>query len=99
MNENRRLKILSIGIVRGLLGFIAGSLVGLALVTVIRLVLGLPALIPEAFGYSEPAWVTWALFGAIGFMIGTGVLSDWVKWARGQETPAHPVDAHPSGWA
>ena len=31
-------------------------------------------------------------------MIGTGVMSDWVKWAKGQETPETPQDAHKSGW-
>jgi len=75
--------LLSISMVRGLLFMIVGVLIGMALVSAIRLALGLPA------WKAEPAWVVGALIGAVLFMYGTGVLDDWIKWARGIETPEH----------
>jgi cytochrome c oxidase subunit 1 len=55
---------------------------------------------PQAnnFGFSQPAWVTGALLGGVGFMLGVGVVSDWLKWMRGKQTPEHPTDDFPSGW-
>jgi cytochrome c oxidase subunit 1 len=93
----------NIGLVRGLASMAIGVLVGAGLVTLIRWAMGLPAwsLDPKAFafGFTEPAWVVGALFGAVAFMLGTGVTSDWLKWMNGQETPDHPRDAFSSGWA
>jgi cytochrome c oxidase subunit I len=84
---------LSIGLVRGLLFQVIGTVAGMLLVIIIRLILGLPA-----WG-AEPAWVVGALFGVIAFIYGTGILNDWIKLAKGEDTPEHPEDAHPSGWA
>ena len=99
MNKKSSAGILSLGIVRGLAGFLAGWLVGTLLVTVIRIILGLEAWLPQNYGFTEPAWVVGVLFGAAGFMIGTGVLADWFRWTKGELTPEHPQDAHESGWA
>jgi cytochrome c oxidase subunit 1 len=79
--------------VRGLIAQILGTVAGIALMVVIRLILGM-----EAWS-AEPITVVAALIGAIAFMFGTGVLSDWMKWARGIETPDHH-DPDPSqpGW-
>jgi cytochrome c oxidase subunit I len=85
--------LLSIGLVRGLIFQVFGTIAGMLLVIAIRLLVGLP---PWA---AEPAWVVGALVGAAAFIYGTGVLGDWLRWTRGEETPEHPVDAHPSGWA
>jgi cytochrome c oxidase subunit 1 len=63
------------------------------------MVLGLAYWDPAAFGFTEYAWVGGAIFGVIGFMLFVGVLSDWFKWMNGQETPEHPQDAFPRGWA
>jgi cytochrome c oxidase subunit I len=84
--------LLSIGLVRGLLGQVIGTIAGMLLVVLIRLALGLPG-----WG-AEPAWVVGALTGAIGFMLATGVANDWFRWMKGDETPEHPTDAHPGGW-
>jgi cytochrome c oxidase subunit 1 len=83
----------STSLVRGLIAMVAGLLFGMGLVTVIRLVIGLPAWKPE------PAWVVGALIGGVAFMFGTGVLADWLKWAKGEETPEH-FEPHPDlrGW-
>jgi cytochrome c oxidase subunit 1 len=99
MNENTKVNFLSIGIVRGLIGMAIGWLVGAILVTLIRLALGLPAWNPGTFGFTEPAWVAGALMGFAAFMLSNGVMGDWLKWVNGQETPEHPTDTFPSGWA
>jgi cytochrome c oxidase subunit I len=99
MSEKSKTNLLSLGIVRGLIGYVVGMLAGALLVTLIRLPLGLEIWNPATFGFTQPAWVTGVLLGAIGFIIGTGVLSDWYKWSKGEETPDHPQDAHSSGWA
>jgi cytochrome c oxidase subunit 1 len=95
----KKATLFNIGLIRGLIGMIIGFLVGALLVTGIRLVMGLEAFSNTTFGFTQPAWVTGALVGAIGFMLSIGVLSDWLKWANGQETPEHPQDAFPSGVA
>ena len=99
MSEKNKTNLLSLGIIRGLIGYTVGMLAGALLVTLIRLALGLEIWKPATFGFTQPAWVMGALLGAIGFIIGTGVLSDWVRWSKGEETPDHPQDAHSSGWA
>ena len=70
---------------RGLMGLVIGSPIGIALVSGIRVLLGLPWQIKGSFWFTEPAWVTGALFGSIGFMIGAGAITDWWKYATGQE--------------
>ena len=73
-------RILSIGLVRGLLGFITGFLAGTLLVTVIRLILGLEAwsMTQPNLGFTEPAWVLGGIFGWLGFMLSVGVMDDWL---------------------
>ena len=80
--------IFSLGIIRGLVGQIVGTAVGLALVTLIRLMMGLPA------WKAEPAMIIGSLVGAVGFMIGVGALTDWIKWMQGKETPMHHGPPH-----
>lgn len=85
--------ILSISLFRGLIFWVIGVLAGMGLVTLVRVIMGLPA------WKEEPAWVLGALFGAIAFMAGTGVMSDWLKWAKGEETPVVPEsDPSLTGW-
>src|SRR4030067_1592645 len=102
MNEKTQGRFFTIGLVRGLIGLIVGGIAGIALVSVIRMSLGLQlwAWGPEAnhFGFAESAWVVGAIFGFAGFMISVGVLQDWFKWMAGKETSEHPQDAFPSGW-
>lgn len=84
--------LLSVGLFRGLIAQVIGTLAGMLLVMVIRLLVGLPA------WAAEPAWVVGALFGVIAFILASGVTGDWFKWINGEEAPEHPHDAHPSGW-
>ena len=69
----------SLGIVRGVLAMVVGTLLGIGIVTAARAILGLPA-------WSEPAWVLGAVFGAVAFLVGIGAFRDWIQWARGHET-------------
>ena len=83
------------GITRGLVWQVAGTLLGGFFVTGIRLLLGKTDIL-GGFFFSEPAWVFGALTGVISFIFGVGVVDDWVKWARGIDTPEHHEDE--PGW-
>jgi len=82
------------GVTRGLVFQIVGTLVGGFLITGIRALMGLKAF--GSFFFTEPAWVLGGLVGAVSFLFGVGVMSDWVKWARGIDTPEHHEDE--PGW-
>jgi cytochrome c oxidase subunit 1 len=62
---------------------ILGTAFGIALVVVIRLLMGL-----EAWA-AEPAVVVGGIVGIIAFLLGIGSMNDWLKWATGEETPMH----------
>ncbi len=83
--------LLSIGLVRGLIGQVIGTTVGFAFFTALRAVLGLEF-------WAEPAWVFGAMVGAISFMVALGAFTDWWKWARGIETPEPEEVEEPQGW-
>jgi len=86
------MRVLKLGLFQGIFGGLLGWLLGFALVIGVRLLLGLPAAWkPGATGLAayEPAMVVAGIFFAIGFMLGVGAASDWLKWARGIETPFH----------
>lgn len=84
------------GITRGLVFQVLGILGGGLFVTGIRALpwIGLPPF--GKFLFSEPGWVFGALVGDITFLLGVGVMDDWIKWARGIETPEHHEDK--PGW-
>lgn len=84
----------SLGIVRGFIGQIVGTAIGLALVTFLRLISGMDPIWSE-----EPAWVTAAILGSMGFLVGVGSMTDWFKWMRGIETPlVHGPPADKPAW-
>ncbi len=87
-------KILSLGLVRGLIWQVVGTLAGALLVTAIRALMGLNPW--GNFLFSEAAWVVGGLTGVIAFVAGVGALTDWFQWALGKETPEHRED--PPGW-
>ncbi|HZW02756.1 MAG TPA: cbb3-type cytochrome c oxidase subunit I [Anaerolineaceae bacterium] len=76
----------SIGLVRGLVFQAIGTVFGVALLSLIRLLLGLPFAL-------EPAVVLGAVTGAIGFMIGVGAFTDWFRMVLGRDVP-HPAETH-----
>ena len=75
--------LFSLGIIRGIIGQIIGTAVGMGLTMAIRLIIGMDP------WEAEPVTVVGALVGAIGFLLGVGALTDWLKWTVGQETPLH----------
>ncbi len=87
------MSLMSLGLVRGLIGQFLGTAAGMLLVTIIRLVFGLSPTWKQ-----EPAWVAGAILGAIGFMIGVGALTDWYQWVLGKDTPMHhgPPEGKPA---
>lgn len=99
MSETKKVGILSLALVRGSIFMVLGGLLGMLLVSGIRLVLGLTVWDPNTFGFTEPAWVVGAILGAAGFMFGTGVMSDWFAWMGGKSTSEHPHDDYASGAA
>jgi cytochrome c oxidase subunit 1 len=80
------MEVLSLGLVWGIIGQVIGTILGMGLVMLIRLLMGLPAWDAES---SEQVIVFGTMFGGVGFMAGVGSLTDWFKWALGQETPMH----------
>jgi len=93
MAKDRDLTLFSLDIIQGLVYQVAGTLLGMGLVTVIRLLLGLEA------WKAEPAWVSGAFLGLAGFMIGVGSLDDWYRMALKQEVPEpHQVSSKKPRW-
>lgn len=87
------MKLLSLGLVRGLIAQIAGTALGMAFTMFVRVVFGMPA------WNREPVIVVGAIFGAIAFMIGVGALGDWFKWAKGEPTSDnHDPDPDKPNW-
>ncbi len=84
MNDHQKAGFFSIGVVRGLIGLVLGFLIGMGLVVIVRFLGGMQA------WDAETAWVIGAVFGTAGFMLGVGVMKDWIQWARGRATPEHP---------
>jgi cytochrome c oxidase subunit 1 len=71
-------KVLSIGMVRGILGQLLGTLLGFGLVAAIQALSGSPFKV-------EPAWVVGCFTGGLGFMIGLGAFRDWYRMAMGED--------------
>lgn len=88
-------KIFSLALVRGVLWQLVGWAVGVLFVTLIRLLMHLSPFGGQFF-FTEPAWVFGAFLGVLFFLAGSGVVSDWFKWAKGESTPDHRED--PPGW-
>ncbi len=84
MKANGKVGFFSISLVRGLLAMPVGILVGMGLVSIIRLLLGLQA------WKAEPAWVLGAVFGTFAFVLATGVTGDWLKMGQGKRNTRAP---------
>ena len=72
----------------GLLGIAVGAAIGFALVVGLRAISGLPIWQTEQTGY--PHIVVPVITGALGFLVGFGTLTYWIKWALG--APTEPDD-------
>jgi cytochrome c oxidase subunit 1 len=91
------MKILTSGLVRGLVAQIIGTGVGLGIVNGVRTLMGLPVAWSIGDQAFEPVAVVAGLVGAVFFMAGVGVLTDWFKWAMGDEVHEHH-GPDPRGW-
>lgn len=93
MTKTKIANILSLDLIQGLLYQIGGTLIGMGLVTLIRILLGRPA------WSAEPAWVTGAFLGLVGFMIGVGSFDDWLKSALLKDvTSPHDKELEGARW-
>jgi len=82
-----------LGLPRGLVGMAIGFILGLVLTTTLRALLGL-----EPWD-AESAWVIAAFFAPIGFLLGVGALTDWLRWVGGVHTPEqHGPPARKPAW-
>lgn len=88
-------KFFTSALFKGLVWQVIGFFIGAGLVTGIRAVMGLET--TATFFFTEPAWVLGALFGALSFLVGCGVMDDWIKWARGIDT-SDEHEEHWHGW-
>jgi cytochrome c oxidase subunit 1 len=88
--EAKGMSLMSVGLVRGLVGQLIGTLLGLALVTLIRGIIG-----SSPVWSPEPAWIAAAIFGGLGFLIAIGTMDDWFSWWRGIPTPFVHGPRHP----
>ena len=89
-------KFFTSALMRGLLWQLIGWIVGALFVTCIRVLMGLNAFVTGQYFFTEPAWVFGALVGALSYVASTGAMTDWFKWAKGEEVPEHRED--PPGW-
>ncbi|UYN90124.1 MAG: cbb3-type cytochrome c oxidase subunit I [Anaerolineales bacterium] len=96
------MRFFSTSFFRGLIAQIAGTVLGMGLVMALRVILGLPlssAVEAEDAHIREIIVVGGVLVGAIAFLIGAGVFTDWFKWARGEETSDdHTPDPSKPNW-
>ncbi len=67
----------ALGLVRAIIGGLIGAGIGMGLVAAIRLAAGLPAWNPA------PATMVGTFTGLLGFLIGVGALSGWLRWVGG----------------
>lgn len=81
--------------VRGLIGQAIGTFLGIGFLNAIRASLGM-----EATRMTEPSVVFGAVIGVIGFLIAAGVVTDWLKWVVGIDTPLrHGAPAGKPEWS
>ncbi|MDP2727458.1 MAG: cbb3-type cytochrome c oxidase subunit I, partial [Dehalococcoidia bacterium] len=73
------MKLLSLGLVRAIIGGLVGAGIGMALVVVVRMAAGLPA------WSAAPATFVGTFTGLIGFLFGVGAFDGWLRWVRGRD--------------
>ncbi|HVY77659.1 MAG TPA: cbb3-type cytochrome c oxidase subunit I [Solirubrobacterales bacterium] len=81
--------------VGGGLGIVLGAALGFGLVVALRAASGLPTFQTEQTGY--PHVVVPVITGALGFLVGFGTITYWLRWALGM--PTRPEDHHDHGAA
>ncbi len=78
------MSLMQLGLVRGLVAQVIGTIAGMALAMFLRLAFSdLPAWGEQG----EAVIATGAVIGGLSFLIGVGAFSDWAKWWVGIHTP------------
>lgn len=72
--------LISIGLLRGIVGQVIFAAVGLGLVMLLRVIIGLPV----GVEHLEPALVVGSFTGVLGFMTMVGAVTDWARMAVGR---------------
>lgn len=82
-------------LVKGLIGQVLGTMLGMAIVLLFRTLAGAEVILDW-----EPALVGGAVVGGISFLVAAGVFDDWFKWIKGEETSDHhdPDPKKPNWW-
>ena len=75
--------LMQLGLTRGLLYQAVGTVAGMALAMIWRLLAGMD------FWDKEVVFVVGGLTGGFAFMWGVGAIDDWLQWCRGAQTPLH----------
>ncbi len=76
--------LMQLGLTRGLLYQAAGTVLGMVVAMVWRLLAGM-----DHFWDKEIVFVVGGLTGGFAFMWGVGSIDDWLQWCRGKATPLH----------
>lgn len=74
--------LMSLGITRGLVGQVVGTLVGFILVMGTRALMGY-----DVLWHAEGCWSLGSVFGVIGFLLGVGAMDGWTSWMVGKFPP------------
>ncbi|HET7574682.1 MAG TPA: cbb3-type cytochrome c oxidase subunit I, partial [Solirubrobacterales bacterium] len=81
----------------GLLGTLIGAAIGFGLVVGLRAASGLPVFQTEQTGY--PHVIVPVITGALGFLVGFGAITYWLRWALGMPTePEDHADHGAASW-
>ena len=80
------MRLLSLGLIRGLLVGVVGTVIGMVLTMLVRVIMDRPA------WSTGPVTAVGAAFWILFFLLGVGAFSDWWKWAQGEKAgdPPHP---------
>ncbi len=81
----------SLALVRGLIGYIIGFVVGMIVVVLGRVLLG-----AEPW-FAEAVYVGGIVCAIVGFLLASGVMSDWLKWTRAASPPRCTTVRLPAG--
>ena len=87
------MSLTSLGLVRGIIGYVVGMAAGIVLVLMVRVLMGAEPWFPEA------VWSGGIVVGTLGFLLAVGSMTDWLKWMRGIPTPMrHGPPAGKPAW-
>ena len=78
-------KLISLGVVRGVLGGLTGTGAGVGVAMLMRQAMGLPA------WNAGPVWAAGILAGVMGYLLALGLFNYWARWFIGTAEKAQPA--------